>query len=196
MRTRTLPAITLSFLLTASLGLWGCDKGGDTTPPEDGGDVAAEGGGDGGDAAGGDDGAADPEPEAPKTWADMDRNARMELMGTKVLPAMKSAFEAQGFKEFKCANCHGEDMKDVDFKMPNDLTDLDPENPIQSSLACAGSTPSPPSRDVPGRRPAIRRSGSCLTPTRGSATPSPAPSTGAAATRPACRFSVRTARPG
>ena len=135
MRRTTSLTITLSLVLAASLGFMGCDKGGgDTKEPdasaEEGGDVAAaEGGEEGGE--GGEEAPAD---EGPKGWHDMDRDARLTYMGTEVLPKMKAAFKEQGFDTFKCANCHGEDYKDVDFKMPNDLTPLNPDNPIQSGM--------------------------------------------------------------
>ena len=64
----------------------------------------------------------------------MDRDARLTFMGTTVMPKMKESFKQRGFDTFKCANCHGEDYQTVDFKMPNDLTPLNPENPIQSGM--------------------------------------------------------------
>jgi hypothetical protein len=110
----------------AGVGLTGCDKSkADTTDPSttSGGDAAGEDGGD-----------AEPAAASAATWADMDRDARMTFMGTQVLPKMKESFKQQGFDTFKCANCHGADFKDVDFKMPNDLTPLNPDNPIQSGM--------------------------------------------------------------
>ncbi|HLT36947.1 MAG TPA: hypothetical protein VK034_11700, partial [Enhygromyxa sp.] len=50
------------------------------------------------------------------------------------MPGMKEHFKQRGFDTFKCANCHGNDYKEVDFKMPNDLTPLNPDNPIQSGM--------------------------------------------------------------
>ncbi|KIG18693.1 hypothetical protein DB30_07708 [Enhygromyxa salina] len=109
--------------------LSGCDKSKPATddPSTTSGVAADDGGGDDG-------GAVEPAEKAPATWAEMDRDARMTFMGTKVLPAMKESFKAQGFDTFKCANCHGADYKEVDFKMPNDLTPLNPDNPIQSGM--------------------------------------------------------------
>ncbi|NVB39671.1 hypothetical protein G6O69_17645 [Pseudenhygromyxa sp. WMMC2535] len=117
--------ISLSLFLAAGLGFVGCKKEGDTTAPADASEDAAAGEGDAADAdaAGGE-----------LAWADMDRSARMEYMGTTVMPKMKEAFMQQGVDSFKCANCHGADYKEVDFAMPNDLTPLDPENPIQSGM--------------------------------------------------------------
>lgn len=79
-------------------------------------------------ADGGDDGGED------LAWKDRDRQARLEYMGAVVMPAMKEAFKQRGFDTFKCANCHGTDFKEVDYKMPNDLTPLNPDNPIQSGM--------------------------------------------------------------
>ena len=133
-------SISTALLLAASFGFVGCKKDGDTTPPDattgdaaeggeaaEGGDAAEGGEAEGGDAAeGGDDG--------PVAWDDMDRNQRQTFMGVEVMPKMKELFKQQGFDTFKCANCHGEDYKDVDFAMPNDLTPLNPDNPIQSGM--------------------------------------------------------------
>jgi hypothetical protein len=125
--------IPLSLLLAATLGFVGCKKNKDdeTTQPDD---VAAgtSTGADGGEEPA-DGGAEGEEPEAAG-WATMDRDGRLTYMGTTVLPKMKEAFKQRGFDTFKCANCHGEDYKEVDFKMPNDLTPLNPENPIQSGM--------------------------------------------------------------
>jgi hypothetical protein len=73
---------------------------------------------------------AEPEQVA---WADMDRDQRMEFMGLTVLPGMKKLFQdydAKGFAEFKCQTCHGKDMKEVDYKMPNGLFALTKPDPI------------------------------------------------------------------
>lgn len=141
MRTNSLPSIlsaSLTLVLAAGLGFVGCKKNDtDTSPP----DATTSGDGDANANAELDAGEEEGEGEAedsggdvPKVWADMSRDERMTLMGTEVLPAMKEAFMQQGFDTFKCANCHGEDYKDVDFKMPNDLTPLNPDNPIQSGM--------------------------------------------------------------
>ncbi|PRQ03855.1 hypothetical protein ENSA5_12240 [Enhygromyxa salina] len=132
MRTRNLPSnltISLTLLLTASLGFLGCSKPKPATEDPattSGGDVADSGTPEGDEA-----GEADAK---PATWAEMDRDAQLTFMGTEVLPVMKDAFEQQGIEGLKCANCHGEDYKEVDFEMPNDLTPLNPDNPIQSGM--------------------------------------------------------------
>ena len=125
----------MCLLLAAGVGFVGCDKGGDTTPPTDSGGDQADSGGqaDAGDQAEGGAGEDEGGDEAGG-WATMDRNARLTFMGSEVLPKMKEAFKNNGIDNLKCANCHGEDYKDVDFKMPNDLTPLNPDNPIQSGM--------------------------------------------------------------
>ena len=101
-----------------------CEK--DPAPPTAPEVTPPAGAGEGEGAEGGE--TAEPEEAAaPKTWADMDRKARLALMGTQVLPKMKEAFQThdgENFKEFKCQTCHGDDMKEVDFKMPNAITPL------------------------------------------------------------------------
>jgi hypothetical protein len=123
-------SLALPLLLAASLGFVGCkkEKTDETKPPDD---VASGSstGADGGSADGGDGDAP-----ADNGWASMDRDARLTYMGTQVLPKMKDAFKQRGFDTFKCANCHGADYKEVDFKIPNDLTPLNPDNPIQSGM--------------------------------------------------------------
>jgi hypothetical protein len=135
---RTLSTVTVSLLL---LCVAGCDK--DKKPPEDpsttsaGTQDPAEGGADSGADVGADDGAEageDTGGSGEVVWKDMDREARLTYMGTTVMPTMKEHFKQRGFDTFKCANCHGNDYKEVDFKMPNDLTPLNPENPIQSGM--------------------------------------------------------------
>jgi hypothetical protein len=121
-----------TLLLAATLGFVGCKKDGDSTPPDGNTDAptaSTSGGDDGGES-----GDASADKGDGKTWASMDRDARLTHMGTVVMPKMKEAFKQQGFDTFKCANCHGEDYKEVDFKMPNDLTPLNPDNPIQSGM--------------------------------------------------------------
>lgn len=123
--------ISLSLLLAATLGFVGCKKNDESNPP--GGDDKANT--DGGSGDSGDPSTGDAESGGEATgWAGMDRDARLTFMGTEVMPKMKEAFKQQGFDTFKCANCHGADYKEVDFKMPNDLTPLNPDNPIQSGM--------------------------------------------------------------
>ena len=66
------------------------------------------------------------------SWASMNREQRLEYMGLIVLPEMKQLFQRydDSYSEFKCQTCHGEDMEEVDFKMPNGLFSLVRPNPI------------------------------------------------------------------
>lgn len=139
MRTHSLVTshFPLALALVGTLAFVGCKKNQTTTPEtktEDAGDdgALAEGGGDAGEGEGG---AAEGDAggETAVKWAAMDRQARMEHMGTVVMPKMKEAFKTRG-QDIKCANCHGANYKEVDFEMPNDLTPLSPDNPIQSGM--------------------------------------------------------------
>lgn len=78
------------------------------------------------------------EPGAPNiAWADKDLGQRKEFMGIYVLPKMRDAFKAhdgEQFGKFKCQTCHGDDMKEVAFKMPSDsLMPLPAEDPIATA---------------------------------------------------------------
>ncbi len=69
-------------------------------------------------------------------WKDMDRDQRMEFMGLTVLPEMKKLFQEadpEGYKDFKCQTCHGENMQEVDYKLPNGLFALEKPDPIPAS---------------------------------------------------------------
>ncbi len=69
-------------------------------------------------------------------WADMDREQRLEFMGTVVMPAMEKMFkeyDAEGFGEFGCKTCHGEDMEAVDYKLPNGLYALPASDPVAAA---------------------------------------------------------------
>jgi hypothetical protein len=134
MRTpSTLLTLSLSTCLLGILAFVGCKKE-ETTPPD--GTSGGEGGSGEVEPASDDGAAADEgggtEP-AELAWAVLDRGKRLEYMGTVVLPRMKEGFKAQG-QDLKCANCHGNNYKEVDFQMPNDLTPLNPDNPIQSGM--------------------------------------------------------------
>ncbi len=71
-------------------------------------------------------------------WAKMNPEQRREHMAKVVLPGMKDKFkahDANAFAKFGCDTCHGKNGKDVGFAMPNDLTPLDPQDPIGSGNA-------------------------------------------------------------
>ncbi len=75
------------------------------------------------------------EPGAPNiAWADKDFAQRKEFMGVYVFPKMRDAFkghDGERFGKFKCQTCHGDDMKEVEFKMPSDsIMPLPAEDPI------------------------------------------------------------------
>jgi hypothetical protein len=114
--TRTIAICSLFLFATA------CDKGSDepTEAPADGGQAA--------------DPEATTEPGAPDVaWDDKTFQQRMEHMGLVVFPSMKEAFQgydADRFADFKCQTCHGDDMKDVKYEMPNAATPLDPADPV------------------------------------------------------------------
>lgn len=82
------------------------------------------------------DSAGTPAAESTPAWKDMNRSQRMEFMGLTVLPEMKKIFQeydAEGYADFKCQTCHGDDMKEVDYKMPNGLFALEMPDPIPAS---------------------------------------------------------------
>jgi len=90
----------------------------DTTANPSGGEVIAEGG--------------------RLVWANMNGEQRREHMAKVVLPGMKTHFKAHDadeFAKFGCDTCHGKNGKDVGFELPNDLTPLDPADPIGSGNA-------------------------------------------------------------
>lgn len=69
-------------------------------------------------------------------WLEMNDDQKMEFMGLVVMPEMKKVFQAadpQGYAEFKCQTCHGEDAKDKGFKMPNGLFALEKPNPMPAA---------------------------------------------------------------
>lgn len=78
--------------------------------------------------------APSPEAEAAeKKWADMDFDERKKFMSKTYYPAMKEkfqAYDAKQFANFTCDTCHGENAKEVNFKMPNGNTPLDAADPV------------------------------------------------------------------
>jgi hypothetical protein len=54
-------------------------------------------------------------------WKDMTKDQKMKYMKAVVTPKMKpvfQGFDAENFKQFGCATCHGKDPKSREFKMP------------------------------------------------------------------------------
>jgi mono/diheme cytochrome c family protein len=79
-----------------------------------------------------DTGSATPAPPvkpAEDTFIERPKTEKLEIMKTKVMPAMAKAFKAQDgkrFAKFNCKTCHGKGAADESFKMPNpDLPKLD-----------------------------------------------------------------------
>lgn len=79
------------------------------------------------------------EPGAPGVpWAEKTFKQRQEYMGITFFPAAKKSFKAYdeaAFAQFKCQTCHGDDMKERNYKMPSDaIYALNPENPVQDGM--------------------------------------------------------------
>ena len=70
--------------------------------------------------------------DKPLNWATKPFLDKQFYMKQTVLPAMGELF-LPGHPDFACATCHGQDLQDVKFKMPNTLKPLDPAKmPFQS----------------------------------------------------------------
>lgn len=70
-------------------------------------------------------------------WKYKTRPEKMGFMGAYVQPNMKDvfvAYDADGFKDFDCETCHGNDMEEVDFKMPNSLYALPTDDPMAEAM--------------------------------------------------------------
>lgn len=121
---------TRSIALLATLALGSCDKSSTqpTTPPA--GDALVSD--DGGEAV------ADDEGGAEVSWAQMSFDERKAYMGKQVFPKMKATFaahDAELFKGFKCETCHGDDMKEKSFAMPNDgIYPLSASDPLTGAM--------------------------------------------------------------
>ena len=66
---------------------------------------------------------------AELAWEDMDRPQRLTFMQETVMPEMQAMFQeqdAERFADFGCATCHGDNMQEADFVMPNGVAPLDP----------------------------------------------------------------------
>jgi hypothetical protein len=84
-------------------------KGSAVEPAKGSGDAAGSGSGGGSGAAGFD-------------FKKLTHAEQKEFMKTKVMPAMKTAFQKfdpKEFKNFTCKTCHGKDPEKAKFKMPN-----------------------------------------------------------------------------
>ncbi len=64
-------------------------------------------------------------------WADMSFEQKRDYMRDVVMPRMQTVFQdydSERFSSFTCATCHGSDAFSVNFRMPNGLAPLDPQN--------------------------------------------------------------------
>ena len=84
------------------------------------------------------------EPGAPAVpWKDKTLAQRVEFMGLVFFPQMQTLFDArsagaapaEGHAAFRCQTCHGEDMVDVSYAMPNGLFPLPRAAPYEAALA-------------------------------------------------------------
>lgn len=65
---------------------------------------------------------ADEIPTPPTPWDQMTMEAKGHYMGEEVLPYMRTLFQEfdpQRYARFGCADCHGHDMAERNFAMPN-----------------------------------------------------------------------------
>ena len=77
----------------------------------------------------GGEGQASTEASADVAWANMDRAQRLVFMQQTVMPEMQAMFQEhdpERFADFGCPTCHGGNMQEVDFAMPNGVAPLDP----------------------------------------------------------------------
>lgn len=76
-----------------------------------------------------------PEPGAPGVpWSKKTREQRGEYMGHVVYPKMRALFrehDAGAFDDFRCQTCHGENMEQAHFRMPNALPALPAADPVE-----------------------------------------------------------------
>src|SRR5262245_38672767 len=66
---------------------------------------------------------------APTAFADMSHEQKVEFMGHVVVPRMEPMFEqydADRYADFGCRTCHGENAREVEFRMPNGIHPLNP----------------------------------------------------------------------
>ena len=70
-------------------------------------------------------------------WKHKTRPEKLGFMGAHVQPKMKNVFveyDADGFSDFDCATCHGDDMEELDFAMPNSLYALPADDPMGEAM--------------------------------------------------------------
>lgn len=62
-------------------------------------------------------------------WSSMTPEQKGEFMRERVMPEMRTMFQAHDarrFESFTCATCHGANAREVNFHMPNGIAPLDP----------------------------------------------------------------------
>lgn len=83
-------------------------------------------------------GCSNPEPAGPTGWAGLKtKDEKLTFMGTKIFSPMQKLFtehNKERYKEFACETCHGKDMKEKKYAMPN-IKPLDPANMPKGSTA-------------------------------------------------------------
>ncbi|MBN2344176.1 MAG: hypothetical protein JXX29_21445 [Deltaproteobacteria bacterium] len=107
---------TTIWILGAIL-IWGCGASSSTS-----------GGAGSSDGASDEEAAQEVDPTATSDdvpFKDMAFGERKMFMKDVVMPGMKPLF-AKGHPDFSCASCHGDNMADVNFEMPNTLAPLNP----------------------------------------------------------------------
>lgn len=115
--------LPLRALIALSLAFFACD-GGDTKGGTDDTDTPAET--DETDVVETD--VVETDEEEMIAYADMNREQRLDYMATTVLPQMRDlfqAYDATAFAGFGCATCHGGNMVEADYQMPNALSSLE-----------------------------------------------------------------------
>lgn len=80
------------------------------------------------------------QPGAPAVpWAQKSRAERIEFMGIVFHPRMKALFDEESRDAdgapFRCQSCHGENMVDAGYAMPNGLFPLPEASPFDAALA-------------------------------------------------------------
>lgn len=110
--------------LSAALFLNACGRGQASAPASPAAEISAS---------------ASQGPGAPGVpWAQKKRQQREDWMGLEVLPQMKALFieeDAEGYADFQCQVCHGDDMEIVGFEMPSaSLFALSPTDPVGAAM--------------------------------------------------------------
>lgn len=71
------------------------------------------------------------------SWADKNDEQKFGFMAAQVLPVLAEVFQDydSGYAGFGCADCHGDNLEQVDYAMPTDgLYALPLDNPYENAL--------------------------------------------------------------